>query len=119
MSDWNYGGQTGVSTYKYVRLTPNSPSKHGWIYSKEKLMAQHWQVEFQFRLGESERELDGDMDENASKSQRKVFGDGFAFWLTENQFNPGTTHTHTYEYIFIYRQRDKETYIHISYTNTY
>ena len=89
MTDWIYGGNTGVSTYKYVRLTPNSPSKAGWVFSKEKLTARDWQIEFQFRVGASERELDGDMEENASNSYRKVFGDWFAFWLTESQFTPG------------------------------
>ena len=90
MSDWIYGGHTGVSTYKYVRLTPNAPSKAGWLYSKEKLAARDWQVEFQFRVGMSEREQDGDMGENSGNTHRKVYGDGFAFWLTETQYIPGT-----------------------------
>ncbi|RKP17167.1 concanavalin A-like lectin/glucanase, partial [Rozella allomycis CSF55] len=62
---WDYGGNTVISTYSYARLTPDVPSKAGYIVSKTVCSC---------------NTLHGN-------PSRRVHGDGFAFWFTEKQAN--------------------------------
>ncbi|KCV70635.1 hypothetical protein H696_02992 [Fonticula alba] len=67
---WDFGGSTVVHNNKYIRLTPDRPSRRGWLWSKEPMPAGDFTVEFEFRV-----------DGKASR----VFGDGFALWMTSER----------------------------------
>ncbi|KAK9764936.1 hypothetical protein K7432_007128 [Basidiobolus ranarum] len=66
---FEFGGDTVINTYKGIRLTPDLPSRAGWLWSKHALPTNSWEVEFEFKI---------------SGSGTNIFGDGFAFWATTN-----------------------------------
>ena len=63
---WDFGGSTIVDISKFVRLTQDTPSKEGWLWSKEPLHVPNWMVEFEYSIhGRS----------------TTLYGDGFAMWF--------------------------------------
>jgi mannose-binding lectin 2 len=42
---WSFGRSTLIEVRKYVRLTPDLPSKDGWLWAKNKMSHDSWQVE--------------------------------------------------------------------------
>ncbi|KAI8905825.1 legume-like lectin family-domain-containing protein [Gorgonomyces haynaldii] len=71
--NYDYGKDTVVEVNRYVRLTPDTPSKEGNLWSIFPQHASSWQVEFEFKVG-----YDGTMS-----------GDGFAFWYTKQRGQSG------------------------------
>ena len=47
---WHFGGDCYVDTMSSVRLTPDVPSKRGWIWSKVILSQKAWEIEFEFKV---------------------------------------------------------------------
>jgi len=70
---WDFGGDTVIRTDKYIRLTANSPSQQGWIWSRLPLTATNWEIEFEFKIHGSGH----------------LHGDGFAMWLTKQRATTG------------------------------
>ncbi|ORX86162.1 hypothetical protein K493DRAFT_341674 [Basidiobolus meristosporus CBS 931.73] len=71
---FEFGGDTVINTYKGIRLTPDIPSRAGWLWSKHALPTNSWEIEFEFKI---------------SGAGTNLFGDGFAFWATTNDPAPG------------------------------
>ncbi|KAK9686806.1 hypothetical protein K7432_015036 [Basidiobolus ranarum] len=71
---FEYGGDTLINTYKAIQLTPDLPSRAGWLWSKHALPTSSWEIEFEFKV---------------SGAGANLFGDGFAFWATTNDPSTG------------------------------
>lgn len=63
---------------KQVRLTRESPSEVGWMWSKQLLTAASWVIEIEFKV--------------FSESHNGLFGDGFAFWFAKEKEGMMSTH---------------------------
>lgn len=70
---WDFGGDTIVRADKYVRLTPDKPSREGWIFSRVPLTATNWEIEVEFEI----------------HGKGNLHGDGMAMWLTRQRSQPG------------------------------
>ncbi|QDS74719.1 hypothetical protein FKW77_000743 [Venturia effusa] len=74
-SRWfDFGGDTIVRTDKYIRLTPEIPSRQGWIFSRVPLTATNWEIEVEFKISGS----------------GTLYGDGMAMWLTKERAQGGS-----------------------------
>ncbi|KAI9733737.1 MAG: hypothetical protein M1818_007151 [Claussenomyces sp. TS43310] len=71
---WEFGGDTVVRADKYVRLTPDRPSREGWVFSRVPLTATNWEIEVEFKI----------------YGKGNLHGDGMAMWLTRQRSQPGT-----------------------------
>lgn len=71
---WDFGGDAIVEVNKYVRLAQDMQSRRGWIWTKTPLTASSWEVEFEFKV---------------SGSSDSLYGDGFAFWHTNDSMKQG------------------------------
>lgn len=60
---------------RYIRLTPEKPSKAGWLWTKSPFTTPSWLVEFEFKL------------HNTLNSG--MHGDGFAFWYAQDKEQGG------------------------------
>lgn len=76
MENWDY--KALINSYNFVRLTSDSPSEHGFLFSKTPLEASDWFVEFSFEIG----------------GKGRFAGDGMAFWFTEKPYQPGAAFGH-------------------------
>ncbi|KAJ1562009.1 hypothetical protein HK405_000835, partial [Cladochytrium tenue] len=65
---------TIVEINKQVRLTPDFQSRRGFAWTKTPLTAPSWVVEFDVRV---------------SGSGRTLYGDGLAFWFTQDRMETG------------------------------
>jgi len=73
-SRWfDFGGDTIIRTDRYIRLTPELPSRSGWLFSRVPLTATNWEIEFEFKIHGS----------------GTLYGDGFAMWLTKERAQQG------------------------------
>ncbi|OAT09978.1 lectin, mannose-binding 2 [Blastomyces gilchristii SLH14081] len=73
-SRWfDYGGDTVIRTDQYIRLTPDRPSRQGWLFSRVPLTATNWQVEVEFSI----------------HGEGNLHGDGMAIWLTKQRSAKG------------------------------
>jgi len=70
---WDFLGSTMV-TDSYVRLTSNKQSQSGAIWNRIPVTARNWELQVQFRV---------------SGTTKDLFGDGFAIWYTRDKMNPG------------------------------
>lgn len=70
---WDYGGATVVEVNKYVRLTPDSSSKKGYLWTRSPFVSDSWIIEFDFKVD----------------STGSLTGDGFAFWYTTKPSKSG------------------------------
>lgn len=71
---FDFGADAIINTNQHIRLTPDRQSQTGWVWSKLPITSANWQVEFEFKVGSEGKNL---------------FGDGFAFWATEDRGSPG------------------------------
>ncbi|KAE9962776.1 hypothetical protein BLS_010019 [Venturia inaequalis] len=74
-SRWfDFGGDAIVRTDRYIRLTPELPSREGWIFSRVPLTATNWEIEVEFKISGS----------------GTLYGDGMAMWLTKERAQGGS-----------------------------
>jgi mannose-binding lectin 2 len=71
--NWNFGNATIMEVNRYIRLTPNLPSKQGWLWSNGPLISNNWEVEFEYKI----------------HSKGRNNGDGFAFFYTSEKGSEG------------------------------
>lgn len=69
---WNYGG-SAIVTDDYVRLTPDSQSRTGFLWNTHRMTAGDWEVELDFRIGGSGR----------------LGADGLALWYVKDTGEEG------------------------------
>ncbi|KAJ1679746.1 hypothetical protein EV182_001411 [Spiromyces aspiralis] len=74
MRNWDFGGDTIVNTNSYIRLTPDLTSRKGYIWSRQTLPNDGWELEFSFNVGTKGGYL---------------YGDGMAMWATTERATPG------------------------------
>ncbi|KAK8805394.1 hypothetical protein WA158_002050 [Blastocystis sp. Blastoise] len=82
IDNWMVGGDSMIKEY-FVRLTPDRQSKMGYAWNKSPLNEDEWVVNLKFRI---------------SGQGQSLFGDGFAFFYTQNSYHQdgkmfGTTDT--------------------------
>lgn len=68
---WNFGGST-VMTKNYIRLTPSTQDRRGWLWNEYPLESENWEVEFKLEVF----------------SKPHFGGDGFAFWILGGDQDP-------------------------------
>ena len=61
-------------TSNYIRLTPDQKSKQGALWNKIPCRVRNWEVQVNFKV---------------SGTTRDLFGDGFAFWYTKERMEIG------------------------------
>ena len=71
--NWDFQGSTMV-TSNYIRLTPDQRSKQGALWNKIPCRVRNWEVQVNFKVTGTTKEL---------------FGDGFAFWYTKERMENG------------------------------
>lgn len=71
--NWDFQGSTMV-TSNYIRLTPDQRSKQGAIWNKVPCRVRNWEVQLQFKVTGTTKDL---------------FGDGFAFWYARDRMVDG------------------------------
>jgi len=70
---WDFLGSTMV-TDNHVRLTANRQSQQGAIWNKMPVSSRNWELQVQFRV---------------SGTTKDLFGDGFAIWYTRDRMRSG------------------------------
>ena len=74
LQGWAHGGSVQIKN-NFVRLTPDKPSKTGWIFNTPKAPSDNWTALLRFRI---------------SGRAELMSGDGFGFWfLAADHFNTG------------------------------
>ena len=63
----------------YIRLTSDSPSQAGWLFSRVPLTATNWEIEVEFKIS----------------GKNQLYGDGFAMWVTRQRGQQGNVFGHT------------------------
>jgi len=71
--NWDFQGSTMV-TSNYIRLTPDQRSKQGALWNKLPCRVRNWEVQIQFKVTGTTKDL---------------YGDGFAFWYTRDRMVEG------------------------------
>jgi len=71
--NWDFQGSTMV-TSNYIRLTPDQRSKQGALWNKLPCKVRNWEVQLQFKVTGTTKDL---------------FGDGFAFWYARERMVEG------------------------------
>ncbi|KAI8320673.1 legume-like lectin, partial [Martensiomyces pterosporus] len=74
MRNYDFGGDTIINSMGNIRLTPDLPSRRGFIWSTVPLPDDYWKVEFDFKIGGKGGYL---------------FGDGMGFFVTKERATPG------------------------------
>lgn len=67
------GGDAIVRTDQYIRLTPDKPSRNGWLWSHLPLSATNWEIEVEFAI----------------HGKGHLHGDGMAMWVTKERMQQG------------------------------
>ncbi|KAJ1997904.1 hypothetical protein GGI04_005226 [Coemansia thaxteri] len=70
MRNYDFGGDAIVNTLSHIRLTPDMPSRVGWVWSTQPLPEEYWKVEFDFKI---------------SGKGGYLFGDGMGFFVTKER----------------------------------
>jgi len=73
--DWSFGNATVMEVNNYIRLTPNLPSKQGWLWSKVPLISNNWEIEFEYKIH----------SKKGKNNNNYINGDGFAFFYTSER----------------------------------
>ncbi|KAJ2260717.1 hypothetical protein GGI01_002804 [Coemansia sp. RSA 376] len=60
MRNFDYGGDAIINTASHIRLTPDAPSRIGWVWSTMSLPNDYWKIEFDFKIGGKGGYLYGD-----------------------------------------------------------
>ena len=76
MVGWDY--KALINSYSFIRLTTDTPSSSGYLFSSTPFEAADWFVEFAFEIG----------------GESRFAGDGMAFWWTERAFQAGAAFGH-------------------------
>lgn len=71
--NWDFLGSTIVTT-NYIRLTPDQRSKQGAIWNKVPCRVRNWEIQIQFKVTGTTKDL---------------FGDGFAIWYAKDRMENG------------------------------
>jgi len=71
---WDFGADAYINTNKYIRLTRNTPSQMGWLWSRLGFTASNFVIEVEFKI---------------SGDSSHLYGDGLAIWLTKDRTQPG------------------------------
>lgn len=71
---WNFGGST-VLTKKFVRLTPSTQDRKGWLWNEYPIESENFEVEFKTEVF----------------SKPHFGGDGFGFWILSSEMDPAFT----------------------------
>merc|ERR1719312_475687 len=71
--NWDFLGNTMV-TSNYIRLTPDQKSKQGAIWNKVPCKSKNWELQVQFKV---------------SGTTKDLFGDGFAIWYAKDRMVNG------------------------------
>jgi len=71
--NWDFLGSTMV-TSNYIRLTPDQRSKQGALWNKVPCRTRNWEMQVQFKV---------------SGTTKDLFGDGFAIWYVKDRMQPG------------------------------
>eukprot|EP00484_Ammonia_sp_Unknown_P019743 CAMPEP_0197048684 /NCGR_PEP_ID=MMETSP1384-20130603/23984_1 /TAXON_ID=29189 /ORGANISM="Ammonia sp." /LENGTH=433 /DNA_ID=CAMNT_0042480849 /DNA_START=10 /DNA_END=1308 /DNA_ORIENTATION=- len=79
MPYWKYGGST-VCTESFIRLTPNSQSRQGWMFNEFELQSSDWEIELHFTV----------------RSDYHIGGDGFGIFILNDTFHPRRNKGHNY-----------------------
>ncbi|KAJ3312185.1 hypothetical protein HDV04_003318 [Boothiomyces sp. JEL0838] len=66
---WKFGGDAFVNVNEYIRLTRDTQSQSGWLWSNTPMYYSSWIVEFEFKV----------------QHEGALSGDGFAFWVTKEK----------------------------------
>ncbi|KAJ2225997.1 hypothetical protein IWW45_007650 [Coemansia sp. RSA 485] len=74
MRNYDYGGDAVVNTMERIRLTPDLPSRMGYVWSTATLPDDYWKVDFEFKIGGKGGYL---------------YGDGMGFFVTKERGMPG------------------------------
>jgi mannose-binding lectin 2 len=70
---WDITGSTMISD-KFIRLTSDTPSQSGSLWSKNPLRHYNWEIHLTFRV---------------HGKGKTLFGDGFAMWYVQHRMQPG------------------------------
>lgn len=73
IANWDFSGST-IVTSTHIRLTPNEQSKQGAIWNSQPVRTRHWELQIQFRVTGSAKDL---------------YGDGLAIWYVKDRMIPG------------------------------
>jgi len=73
VTNWDFLGNTMVST-THVRLTANEQSQQGAIWNTVPVKVRNWELQVQFKV---------------SGSTKDLYGDGFAIWYTRDRMQGG------------------------------
>lgn len=76
MHGWDY--KALINSYSFVRLTSDTPSETGYLFTKTPFEADNFFVEFSFEIA----------------TEARFAGDGMAFWFTEKPYQPGAAFGH-------------------------
>eukprot|EP00485_Elphidium_margaritaceum_P002381 CAMPEP_0202688512 /NCGR_PEP_ID=MMETSP1385-20130828/4014_1 /ASSEMBLY_ACC=CAM_ASM_000861 /TAXON_ID=933848 /ORGANISM="Elphidium margaritaceum" /LENGTH=442 /DNA_ID=CAMNT_0049343505 /DNA_START=44 /DNA_END=1372 /DNA_ORIENTATION=+ len=79
MPYWTYGGST-VCTDNFIRLTPATQSRAGWLINEFELQSTDWEIELQFEV----------------RSDYHIGGDGFGIFVLNDTFHPRRNKGHNY-----------------------
>ena len=71
--NWDFQGSTMV-TSNYIRLTPDDRSRQGAIWNKVPCRVRNWEVQVNFKV---------------SGTTKDLFGDGFALWYVRDRMAMG------------------------------
>jgi len=71
--NWDFLGSTMV-TSNYIRLTPDQRSKQGALWNKIPCKSKNWEMQVQFKV---------------SGTTKDLFGDGFAIWYAKDRMTNG------------------------------
>ncbi|XP_074649418.1 protein ERGIC-53-like [Tubulanus polymorphus] len=69
---WEHGG-SAIASDESVRITPSLRSKRGFVWSKQKVNFEHWQIDIKFRIN----------------GRGRIGADGLGIWYTESRANSG------------------------------
>lgn len=73
---WDYGGDAIVDTNRAVLLTQDRRSQDGWLWSRLPLSVPNFEIITEFKV-------------DGKSYGSHPYGDGFAFWLTEERAQSG------------------------------
>lgn len=83
IESWRYGASATVNQ-NFIRLTPDRQSHRGFLWNTEAVPTPDWSATVRFRV---------------SGQGRSLFGDGFAFWFTQDAMHrDGPVHGYTDTY---------------------
>ncbi|CAN6622463.1 hypothetical protein TRVA0_009S00386 [Trichomonascus vanleenenianus] len=68
--NYHFGGDVIIKNDEHVRLTADRPDQRGWFFSKNPLLLDSFQIDFEFKI---------------HGQGGAIYGDGMAFWILNEQ----------------------------------